>query len=157
MPKRRKIWVPFTTTFTIVVGTELLSTNLLANSPLTGSNSACTILRMVGSMNYKTDTVGVRADTIAALGVFNDSVSATTTPNPVSEPYDWMWWRELHSDGRTTEDAAGVFSPWFQEVTFDVRSMRILKANYGLFAKWSGSNVDDIVCRLALRTLVALP
>ena len=71
---RRKLWIPNIGSADVVAGTEKISLNLLANSPITGSNSTATVLRMVGTVYYKSKTAGGDSEVTMTAAVYNDSV-----------------------------------------------------------------------------------
>jgi len=155
--RRRKMWSPFIGVAVVLAATENISGNLLANSPLTGSNSSSTVLRVVGTLYAESNVDGQTTRVPVGLGVFNDNATPLTTPDPTTDPYEWLWWKLLQTDGRTTESASGVFSEWNRQFDFDVRSMRILKPNQSLVLKFGGAVGGTMNITFGLRTLVALP
>jgi len=156
---RKFLWFPVSQlVLQAAAGAETLSANLLLGSGASGAGAAGnTITRIVGRIYYKAATVNTLSMVIAALGIFNDVVTATTTPAPSSEPSPWMWWKPIVDQGTRREVSAGVFSDVWEYVEFDIKAQRLLRANEGLFLKYEEIDGVAMDTKFGLRILIKLP
>jgi len=157
----RKIWVPFSVALTLVQNTRQISTNLLANFETEAAQETieATVLRVRGFMYVHGLTVGSEAQMAVGLHVDSDAAftaGAASMQRPDREFGDWMWYHQVHTDGRAIESSSGVFTLLEDIYPLDTKAMRKVERNQKLFFVFATLVGTNMEARIMGRVLLGL-
>jgi len=157
MARRSLMWTPDNRNLTITASVQILATNLLINSFVTGSQSKCTVTRMVGRVYYHSDSSTAESRVLMGIGVFSDLIAAASVPDLRTDPHDWLYYTYLAEIGGSREVATDTFQKNFKMIEFDVRSQRKMAPNEALFPVFHELSGQAMSVQYAIRTLIRLP
>ena len=154
---RQRFWTPMVNSQNVLAGLMTVSQNLLINSPLTGSNSSCTVVRTLGQVIVRGDAAFplVQGSFVIVLGVFNDSVGLGSVPDPASEPYDWLWWKGSIYPGQSYLRSSPP--EYLHVLELETRAMRKMRANSTVIFVVRNLSGIELDFEFNVRTLCLLP
>ena len=154
--RRRRVWAPINSG-TSVAASGSKETSLLANLPIDlQAIGGVTVVRIVGELKYRIDTVGQYQQFSAAIAVVHEDLD----PSALSlsgEPLDLLWSLYTRTSGLFMEVGAGNFDAIEEVRAIDVRAKRIIKPQEQLILIVNNGAGDTLFFNVGLRTLVLLP
>jgi len=154
---RRKVWIPFNSGFGTAASTSTHLDLLTNMAPDLEAAGGLTVLRMVGELKYRIDTVGTYQQFNVGIGVFTEELPTSTDMTISGDARDWLWTLMTRTSGYFIEVASGDFDG-VEEVRFiDVHAMRKIPANSQLRVVTGNGAGVQVNFNLGLRILVALP
>ena len=126
------------------------------------SMNGYTVTRIIGSIFYRSNDVPSLDNVQQAafgIGVFDSNLPLNTHPSPRTEDADWMWQYTPLWVPWTIEASAGSFRILMNEIRFDIKTQRVLKAGTERRLRLVILNVgsEGIDVNLRCRTLLRAP